>query len=291
LVIDDWRLTDEGRIDEESFGSLDDTIGQGRLGNWITANGVYRPRLKAPQGPFRLRVLNAANVRPMPLTFKGADPRIIALDGHPVTMGELGADALHLSPGQRVDLLFPEGKGDIGLGLDLFEDQVELAYVSREDTGKSSGASAVLPPNPLPAFHADSAKTVSLILEGGEKGGLRSAKLNGETLDLRALLEKGYAWAFNGVAGLGQVPWAAFDKDDSVIVEIDNRTAFEQPLCIHGHVWRELGGESPWRDTAVVPPRARVRLGFAAANPGRWGLHSLIAERIDAGLFTFFEVR
>jgi FtsP/CotA-like multicopper oxidase with cupredoxin domain len=291
VIIDDWRLTDDGRIDEASFGSLDDAIGQGRLGNWFTANGVYRPRLEAAEGPFRMRILNAANVRPMPLTFKGTDPRVIALDGQPVNANGIGENVLHLSPGQRIDLLFPAGKGDIGIGLDLFEDQVELAYVLREGTSGDAAESLSLPANPLPQFAGEDARTVSLIVEGGEKGGLKGATLNGETLDLRALLEKGYAWAVNGVAGLGAEPWQVFDKGTSIIIEADNRTEFEQPLCIHGHVWQLLDTSAPWRDTAVLPPRSKARLAFVADNPGTWGLHSLVAERLDAGLLTSFEVR
>jgi FtsP/CotA-like multicopper oxidase with cupredoxin domain len=151
-------------------------------------------------------------------------------------------------------------------------------------------ADFALPANPLPQFDGDKAKTANLVIEGGEKGGLKSALLNGETLDLRALLEKGYAWAFNGVAGLPQEPWQVFERGMSVIVEVDNRTAFEQPICIHGHVWQALDGDAAWRDTAAIPPRAKARLGFVADNPGTWGLHSLIAERLDAGLFTSFEV-
>jgi FtsP/CotA-like multicopper oxidase with cupredoxin domain len=288
VIIDDWRLTDDGRIDA-AFGGLDDAIGQGRLGNWFTANGVYRPRLKAPEGAFRLRVLNAANVRTMPLTFKGADPRIIALDGQPAS--DVSSDALHLAPGQRIDLLFPSGNGDIALGLDLFEDQVELAYISRSGESAAVAEDFSLPANPLPAFTNEEAQTVSLLIEGGEKGGLKSAKFNGETLDLRALLEKGQAWAIDGVAGLAAEPWQVFEKGKFVIVEVDNRTAFEQPLCIHGHVWQPLAANAPWRDTAVVPPISKTQLGFTADNPGTWGLHSLIAERLDAGLFTSFEVR
>jgi FtsP/CotA-like multicopper oxidase with cupredoxin domain len=291
VIIDDWRLTEEGGIDSESFGNLDDAVGQGRLGNWFTANGVYRPRLKAPEGLFRLRLLNAANVRPMPINFKGADPAVIALDGQPVAPGPAGA--LLLSPGQRVDLLIPAGNGDIGIGLDLFEDQVELAYISRSGAGAEIADGFALPANPLPEFLGDAAQSVSLVIEGGEKGGLKFAILNGETLDLRALLEKGYAWAMNGVAGLGDTPWQVFDQGASVIVEADNRTAFEQPLCLHGHVWKPIedGADAPWRDTAVIPPKSKMRLGFVADNPGTWGLHSLVAERADAGLFTSFEVR
>ena len=46
----------------------------------------------------------------------------------------------------------------------------------------------------------------------------------------------------------------------------------------------------PWRDTAVIPAGGQVKLGFVADNPGKWGIQSTIAERIDSGLITSFEV-
>ena len=74
LIIDDWKIADDGKIDE-SFGDLQAAVGEGRLGNWFTVNGAYLPRLKLPANrPCRLRVLNAANSRAMGLQFKGADP-------------------------------------------------------------------------------------------------------------------------------------------------------------------------------------------------------------------------
>ena len=60
---------------EDNFGDLEDAIAQGRLGNWFTVNGAYRPRIDTCRWQAaRLRMLNAANVRTMGVLFKGADP-------------------------------------------------------------------------------------------------------------------------------------------------------------------------------------------------------------------------
>ncbi|HTN98250.1 MAG TPA: multicopper oxidase domain-containing protein [Nordella sp.] len=40
----------------------------------------------------------------------------------------------------------------------------------------------------------------------------------------------------------------------------------------------------------VVPAESQVKLGFVADNPGRWGIQSSVAERVDSGLMTSFEV-
>ena len=96
------------------------------------------------------------------------------------------------------------------------------------------------------------------------------------------------------MAGLGPSPWQTFKQGDTVVLEVDNRTAFDQPLHIHGHVWQPLSddvaGGLPWRDTALVRARKKAKLAFVADNPGNWGLHSTVAERMDTGLFTSFVV-
>ena len=99
------------------------------------------------------------------------------------------------------------------------------------------------------------------------------------------------AWAINGTAGLGPEPWQSFTRGETIILEVDNRTKFEQPIHIHGHVWRVIEEQpTPYRDTAVIPAEGQAKLGFVADNPGRWGIQSTIAERIDSGLMTSFEV-
>ena len=292
MLLDDWRLTETGLVDTSSFGNLEDAIAQGRLGNWFTVNGLYRPHLEGPaRGMLRLRLINIANVRTMSLQFKGADPWIIARDGQPVAPIHIGTAALTLEPGQRADLLVEPDDEMITVALDLFEDLVELAYIDRAGgNGDAPPPGFLLPANPLPALgDVPGARHVTLLLQGGEKGGLKSATLGGVPLEMRDLLGKGFAWAINGVAGLGAEPWQAFAQGETVVIDVDNQTAFSQPICIHGHVWQPLGGSS-WTDTAVIAPRSTAKLVFVADNPGNWGLHSTIAERMDSGLITTFTV-
>jgi len=294
LVFDDWQLTDDGQIDASTFGNLQDAIGQGRLGNWFTVNGAYRPKIDMSAGLVRLRILNAANVRTMAIVFKGADPLVIAEDGQPVPPRELGSQGLILAPGQRSDLLVGEGEETLTLAVNLFEDIIEAAYLDRKGASQPVALpdNFALPPNPISTdLDLDKARTVPLTLEGGEKGGMTGAVYGGEKLDLRALLEKGMAWAINGTAGLAAQPWETFTKGESVVLDVANRTKFDQPLHIHGHVWKIIDDQpQPWRDTVVIPAGAQAKLGFVADNPGKWGIQSAIAERVDSGLITSFEV-
>jgi len=298
LVIDDWKLGDDGTI-VGNFGDLDAAAGEGRLGNWFTVNSRYRPRLDMPAaGATRLRLLNVANVRSLSLQFKGADPLLLALDGQPVRPTHLSAAPFVLAPGQRADILVPEGRDDVTVALDLFEDVVEIAYLGRKEMASAAVVpdNFALPANRLAVPELGAARTIPLVIEGGAKGGLRTARVHGEEMDLRALLERGFAWAFNGSAGPGGPLVVSAAAGETVVIEVDNRTAFDQPLHIHGHVWRKVGpgdagaAETPWRDTAVVQAHGAMRLAFVADNPGTWAIQSLVAERCDAGLLAAFVV-
>src|SRR5262249_16205212 len=155
-----------------------------------------------------------------------------------------------------------EGREPMTLAINLFEDMIEAAYLDRQ--GGSAPVDLpdnfTLPANPISTdLDIEKAHVLPLILEGGEKGGMIGPIHGGEKLDLRALLERGMAWAINGTAGLAPEPWQTFIRGETVILAVENRTKFDQPIHIHGHVWRiilEQDQPQPWRDTAVIPAGA-----------------------------------
>ncbi len=299
VILDDWKIDGDGVIDMD-FGDMNLVVGEGRLGNWLTINNLFRPDLPLLSGKYtRLRILNAANSRDMPLQFKGADPLLLALDGQPVPPRFLGQASFTLSPGQRADMLIDGTGGNTRLAIDLFEDIVEVGTLvsAGSDALPELAENFALPANPVASsLDLESAITVPLVIEGGEKGGMTGAMFQGEQKDLRALLEAGMAWSFNGTAGAGGEPLATFTQSATVVVAVDNRTAFDQPLHVHGHVWREIerGGvvldAEPFRDTAVVLSKSSSKLAFVADNPGTWAVQSLVAERADSGLTVAFVV-
>jgi FtsP/CotA-like multicopper oxidase with cupredoxin domain len=198
-----------------------------------------------------------------------------------------------------MDLVLDVGNDTSTIVLDLFEDSVEICYLDRPGQPATSALAEnfALPANPVSSnLSIEKARAVPVVIAGGTKGGLKSAKFNNEVLDIRALLEKGIAWAINSAAGPGSAPIGEFARDDTIIFEIDNRTAFEQPLHIHGHVWQLIEAEGsrrenqPWTDTTVVPSMQNQKLAFVADNPGLWALQSLVAERVDSGLIASFKV-
>ena len=295
IVVDDWKLEDGGAIAGD-FGDIETMVGEGRLGNWFTVNNRYRPKLPLKPGQFtRLRLLNAANVRTMGLLFKGYDPLVIARDGQPIAPQPLGQKALMLAPGQRADLLVSPEEGDIRIALDLFEDIVEIAYLISEGTEKPPAIADnfALAPNPItPLPVVTDARAIGLRIEGGIKGGLKSARFQGVERDLRSLLENGKGWALNGVAGPAAEPLFTATLGEVILLEVDNRTAFSQALHIHGHVWQEIDDNlsGHWQDTAIIAAGERVTLAFVAGNPGTWAIQSLVAERADGGMIGAFTV-
>jgi FtsP/CotA-like multicopper oxidase with cupredoxin domain len=299
LIIDDWKIADDGKIDE-SFGDLQAAVGAGRLGNWFTVNGAYLPHVKLPANlPCRLRILNASNSRAMGLQFKGADPLVVALDGQPIAPRQGGMLGLVLQPGQRIDLVLDVGGENAVMALDISGDIVEVCYLEREGGAGDAALpdNFALPINPI-SVNADlvKARTIPVVIAGGSKGGLKSATFKNEVLDLRGLLERGMAWAINGVAGPGGEVIGNFAKGETIILDIDNATQFDQPLHIHGHAWQVIGQGGvvqegqPWRDTTLVPAMQRQKLAFVADNPGIWVLQSLVAERVDSGLIASFAI-
>jgi FtsP/CotA-like multicopper oxidase with cupredoxin domain len=94
LIFDDWMVDDQGRP-RGKFGDLETAIADGRLGDWFTVNSAFKSKIKVSfDKPLRLRVLNAANARTMNITFKGASPQVMALDGHAVALKAVDENGL-----------------------------------------------------------------------------------------------------------------------------------------------------------------------------------------------------
>jgi FtsP/CotA-like multicopper oxidase with cupredoxin domain len=299
LIIDDWLLDDKSKI-QEGFGKLENAIADGRMGNWFTANGVFQNKIKVDAAkPIRLRILNAASARSINLQLKDAEAEILAWDGQPVVPYVLGREALVLAPGQRADVLIRNLRSDITIELEMPEDAVELAFLIRSGKGETT----VLPPdfqllaNPLTRLgELAKARHVPISLQGGAKGGLKSAKLGDTELDMRGLLEHGLAWAINGIAGIGGPVLFEATKGETIVLDIDNQTNFAQPLHVHGHVWQAIEqdglllGAPTWRDTVVIPAMGKMKLALVCDNLGLWPIQSLVAERCDAGMIAAFSV-
>ena len=104
LVVDDWRLMDNGDI-QPSFGNFHDAMMAGRLGQYITLNSEDMLDLPVKSNErLRLRIVNTANSRIFQFRIAQHVARVMAVDGQPCPPEVAPGGVLRLAPGTRVDL-------------------------------------------------------------------------------------------------------------------------------------------------------------------------------------------
>lgn len=297
LVLDDWRLTEEAQI-HESFGNRHDMSHAGRLGNYITVNGLPELSRDYPSGArLRLRLVNTATARVFRLVFRGLRVWVAALDGMPLDAPQ-EVDRVAIAPAQRADLLvdIAAAPGEEALIASQERDGT-YAMVSLRAGGPAQTprpAPGALPPNDLPDLTLDDARKIPLVMNGGAMRGLpEGATWKGTKMDMRALAQEGQFWAFNGLAGMAEAPLVEAFLGETIRIPITNRTAFEHAMHLHGMHFREVlpgGGLGPWRDTLLVGPDETREISFVAENPGDWMFHCHMAAHQMSGMMNWIRV-
>lgn len=298
LVLDDWRLDNQGRFDAASLGQMMDWSHGGRLGNYLTVNGQTRPRVEVQQGQWtRLRIINAANARIMEIDPNRFGGRVISYDGQPIGEArKLDYAPLLLGPAQRVDLLVKFDKpGDV-----VLEEVAGRAYpFATLDVRPGSIAPSDAPPIPkstLPTPNVASAMEFDLLMEGGAMGQMGELIYNGRVQGRMDFMRNKQVWGFNGVANLPEQPFFSVPRGQTVILNVINRTNFAHAMHTHGHHFTILDRdgstdvEKQWRDTFLIGTEASTRIAFVTDNPGKWLFHCHMLEHAAAGMNTWFEV-
>lgn len=295
VLVCDWLLGDDHAI-RPFVADSPESAAAGRLGSWLTVNGASPPQriTVAPGARVRLRLANACNARIMRLRFDGVKATVVAVDGQPTDSFEPVRAQLPFAPGTRYDLIvdMPEDAGATAIVTALIGSGVPLVRLVTEGARTPAPtAPAALKPNPnLPAaVRMQDATRPVLVIEGGAKI-TPELKLNLAGLDLAR------PWLVN--AGIGTPdgkPLFSVRRGTPIVMAIDNRTAFIQPIHVHGHAVRLLhplddGWEPYFLDTVQIPEGKRLHIAFIAENPGRWLISSTVLERFDQGLWTWFEV-
>ena len=175
LLIDDWRLTPEAQIDQR-FGAMGDRSHGGRLGNWVTINGVsgWRREVRRHER-LRLRLANAANARILVLELHGLEGWVVALDGQPLAAHE-PVGRLLLAPAQRADLIVDAtaGEGSDAFLVSLERDGGYAIATFRVDgimRPQRLAAPPALEPNPVsPLRGLADARRARLLMQGGGGG-------------------------------------------------------------------------------------------------------------------------
>ncbi len=302
VMLTDWRLEASGAIEEASFGDIRDWAHGGRLGNVVTVNGRSDAELEVNAGErLRLRLINAATARIMPLRIEGHDATLIALDGHPVAPRATGQ--IVLAPAQRADIVIDcTGKpgSKAALMVDAGRNQwVQVAALAYSDTAPVPAIEGPVRPLPMTMDHAldlKNAQREEIVMEGGAMGSMRGARLNGVESDFRELVAAKRAWAFNGIAGDMENPAFRAPRGRTVHVTLRNDTSWPHGIHLHGHHFEILtrnGQPDAYRDrrdTVFVAPEEVVEIAFNADNPGKWLLHCHMLGHQVAGMRTWFEV-
>ena len=297
-MLGDWRLDREARI-VANFGNFMDASHAGRIGNTVTVNGAMRESFEVFAGErLRLRLVNAANARVFALDFRGHQPLVIALDGHPVAPHRPDNDRVVLGPAMRADVLL-DATGEPGSVHPVVDDfyaqrpyrLLDLKYAAKRATGRAGAPLPRLAPNPVAEPVLASAQRHVVRFEGGMMG----------RMPMRMMREgRGMAWTVNGKAMTENQhehePILTLAHNRSYVLELVNDTSWHHPIHLHGHVFRVLsrnGRPSARRellDTVLLDPDSRAEIAFVADNPGDWMLHCHVLEHQAAGMMATVRV-
>jgi FtsP/CotA-like multicopper oxidase with cupredoxin domain len=305
-VLDDWRLKQDAQIDG-NFDNRMDVSHAGRLGNTVTVNGRVRESFAVRAGErIRLRLINVANARFFGLEFAGHRPRIIALDGQPVTPHDPEGGRIVLGPAMRADLII-DMDGDPGRKFsitDRFYRRQEyrlLDFVysdAKPLRANPLDAPMKLAANTMPEPDLAAAKRHEITFGGGMMGRLRGGIIDGKRFDIREMMHQGKMWAINGVASTGHVmdPMLTLKRGTSHILAMTNDTAWHHPMHLHGHAFRVIARDGKptryreWQDTGHMAPREKVDISFVADNPGDWLFHCHVLEHMAGGMLAVIRV-
>jgi FtsP/CotA-like multicopper oxidase with cupredoxin domain len=295
LLVQDWLLAPTGELAQ--FGGALEAGLAGRLGNRVTVSGRSVPEriTAAPGSRLRLRLANACTARIMRVRFDNLKVYVAAIDSQPTDTFEPLRSTLPFPPGTRYDLFVdvPESGGQTGSVVALIGAGLSLAEIVIDPSAKPRAERPpLLPLKPTatlpPEIKLQNALRKDVVIAGGAV-----RQPNGEFAvagDPKAI------WTINGKAGsAGAPPLLSARRGQPVVLAVHNRTAFPQPLHLHGHVVRLLhpmddGWEPYWLDTLQVPEGRTTRVAFLPDNPGRWCLGSTVLDRFDTGLWTWLEV-
>ncbi len=307
-ILGDWRLLQDASVSGD-FGHRHDLMHAGRIGNTATVNGRVRDAFAVRAGErLRLRLVNAANARIFGLVFKGLEPVVVALDGHPVEPHAPEDGRVVLGPGARADLVLDMAgrPGARARVLDTYYAGreyrlLDLAY--GQEALRDRPPAAPVPPlraNPLPEPDLARAERHAVVLGGGMMGRIEGALVGGRWLEPREMLRQGIAWTINGLAAAPgrhlHEPLATLRRGASYVLALRNETAWPHPMHLHGHAFRVLARNGvptrhrEWLDTVLIPPRGSADIAFVADNPGDWMFHCHVLEHQAAGMMGLVRV-
>ena len=299
VLIDDWRLNNQGKLEVNSIGGIKEWALTGRIGNFVSVNGEFQPQLELKLNHnYRIRMINAANSRILAFDFNQIGATVIGLDGQALSTSiGINRSAFFLGPAQRVDLLLsPTNINSLSL-IDIGDAKpIEIASFTVEDNSSPAHVAPKLMPNELPPLDLQNAIQKKVIIQGGAMSSMETPIYNGKKLSIVESLESQQMWAFNGIANLTDDPFFELKKGQTIILDFLNDTSFRHAIHIHGHHFKVINNDNhpnegqPWRDTHLIAPNAAAKIAFSADNPGKWLLHCHMLEHAAGGMKAWFNV-
>ena len=299
LMIDDWKMSPAGGLDEGSFGHLGEWSHGGRLGNWLTVNSVPEPTYEVPAGGrVRLRLMNPANARIFRLGLPPQmEAKIVALDGMPIAPRDFPADGLTLAPAQRADVVsdLPQSPGAHVLTALFGRGQSATAATLKAVAaagGEKLAEKTAWPSPPKPVLPTrENAVSAVVHMIGGAMGGMRGAMMGGKMLSMRDLAQQRKLWAFNDQVGGHELELLRLRPGQTGILRVENDTAWPHAMHLHGHHFVPVpagpaaeGGGEVWRDTHLLERGAASEYVFVGGKPGKWLFHCHMLEHMAAGM-------
>ncbi|MCA0407241.1 MAG: multicopper oxidase domain-containing protein [Proteobacteria bacterium] len=304
LAFSDWRLDDKGALAGD-FLALEDAARLGRLGNKLAVNNAPAPAHLdvRPGARIRVRMVNVANARVVPIKVAGYPAQVFAIDSTPCQPFDPLKRTVIMAPATRIELVLqaPQEAGVAGAVQARLGDGLPLYTFKTVGTPiPPRGALAALPdPGLPPAIRLQDAVRKSMAIEGGigtdpkeaEQDALRKRFPAPRSVFVLSSPPNG-SEIFGGYT---RRPVAKMKKGAVFVLTIENRTAWPQVIGVHGHAFRLLhayddGWEPYFLDTLYMAPRSKAILALVADNPGKWAIRSTLAEHYGTGVATWFEV-
>ncbi len=304
-LLSDWRLLPDAQISDD-FRNMHDMAYNGRVGNTVTMNGRIRETFAVRSGErIRLRLINGANARIFGLAFASHQPKVIALDGHPVEPHDPANRRVILGPAMRIDVILDmTGKpGERFQVTDSFYRSLEyrlldLVYDSETLRDTPLDSPMTLPPNTMPEPDMGSAERHEITFNGGMMGQMMMRDRGMGGMNVMEMMHSGKIWFINGVAMTGHVmdPMLTLKRGRTYILAMNNETAWWHPMHLHGHAFRVISRNGvptrlrEWQDTVLMSPREKVEVAFVADNSGDWMFHCHILEHQESGMMGVIRV-
>jgi FtsP/CotA-like multicopper oxidase with cupredoxin domain len=283
VVLDDWRLSSETKINED-FNHPHDVSHDGRWGDLITANNKETEIITGVAGEhIRLRLVNAANGRVFEPIFS-TPVEIVAIDGMYLE-APLVYEGLEIAPGNRLDieLKLPANTKEIemydkvsALETPLIRIKIDTQQIAKTDENHAYPKDIEIPDWNNPKT-LEASPDYEYVL-GGNGGHMMSS-----------------SWAINGDV-YGKDTAKLYKEDKPVKVRFRNNSLRYHPMHLHGQFFKVIArndkpvDENYWRDTVIVHGSETVDVIMIPIDIGKWAMHCHILEHAEAGMMTTFDV-